>query len=181
MSEPTSIRAGDSVSWTRATPDRKAGDGWALYYRLLWPTGAAVDINTTAAGDDHTAALTAAETAGYPAGDATLAAWLVKGIESITLGQYPVSILPDLRTTQNLDGRSPSEKALADARSALHAYAAGDATVMTVSIGDVSTTFRSTRDLVELINSLEQAVNRERAALAMLNGTGVPGRVFTRM
>jgi hypothetical protein len=181
MSEPTSIRAGDSVSWTRSLDAYKASDGWTLHYRLLHPTADAVAFDATPDGDDHAVDLTATATAAYTAGNATLVAWVTKDTQSVTLGQYPVTILPDLRTTATLDGRTPAEKALADAKTALQTYVAnGTSTVMTTTIGDRTTTFRSTRDLVELINQLEIEVQRERAALALLDGTGVPGRVFSR-
>lgn len=182
MSEPTSIRAGDSVSWTRSLSEYLAGDGWTLHYRLLHPAAAAIDFDATADGDDHAVSLTTTDTAAFTSGAATLVAWVTKGSESITMGQYPVTILPDLRTTATLDGRSAAEVALADAKAALRTYAAAGAShVMTTTIGDVSTTFRSTKDLVDLIARLEQEVTAERAAQSILDGTGVPGRVFTRM
>ncbi len=181
MSEPNTLRAGDSVGWTRSLPEYPASDGWTLHYKLLHPTAAAVAFDAVPDGDDHAVSLDTAATAGLTAGVATLVAWVTKGLESITLEAQPVEILPDLRTAATHDGRTPAEKALADAKAALQAYAADSTTtVMTVSIGDISTTFRSTRDIVELIRHLEQEVNRERAALALLDGTGMPGRVYSR-
>lgn len=184
MSEPTSIRAGDSTSWTRTVPGIRPVDGWVLKYRLLWPSDTAVDITATADadGDNFVVNLPAMDTASYPSGQATLVAWIERGTEVVTLDQQTITILPNLRAAATYDGRTPNERALDDARAALRAYLAnGQAHVEHYWIGDRRMQFRTVKDITDLIASLEREVKRERAALALLNGGGVPGRVYTRM
>lgn len=180
MSEPTTLRAGDSASWTRSLPDYLPSAGWSLKYRLLWSAGTAVDITATPAGDDFEVTLTAATTATWAAGQATLVSWVEKTPERVTLGQQPLTILPDLAEATTFDGRSQNRRGLDDARTALAAYlAAGQLHVMEYEVAGRSMKFRSTEDILALIRYYEGEVAKEDVALALLNG-GSAGRVYTR-
>ena len=180
MSEPTSLRAGDSVDWTVDQPEYSAAAGWALKYRLLFATGSPVDITTTATGTVYAAALTAIVTAPFVIGQATLVKWVEKAAIKITLAQYPVNVLPNLATATTLDGRSANVIALAAARKALSDYNAGGTKVLSATVEGRAVTFRAVKDLTDLIEYYERQVNRENAANAVLFGTS-PGRVLTRM
>jgi uncharacterized membrane protein len=181
--EPTALRAGDTVTWTRELPEHSAAAGWALKYRLLWPTGTAVDITSTGAGTLHTVALTASNTAAYAAGAATLVAYAEHSGSSqrVTLEAQPLTILPNLVTAATLDGRSANQIALDAANAALAAYmASGRVHVAEYDIAGRSMKFRSAEEIRALIEHYEAAVGKDRAALALLSG-GSPGRVYTRM
>lgn len=183
--EPTAIRAGDSVAWTRELPEHSAADGWALKYRLLYAAGTAVDITSTGAGTLHTVNLTAANTASYVAGSATLVAYVEKGsggsLERVTLESTPITILPNLTTAATFDGRSANQVALANLRAALAAMTANTSiTVQSVSLEGRSTTFRSMDDLRGAIAHYEREVARETSMAALLNGVA-SGRVQVRM
>lgn len=181
MSEPTTLRAGDSATWTREDlSDTPASDGWALKYRLLWPTGAAVDLTATATGDSYSVSLTADATRDWPAGSATLVAYVERAGERITLGQQPLTVLPDLTAAATFDGRSQARIALDHARAALSAYlAAGKAHVAEYEIAGRRMKFRGSREILDLIQHYEREVAKENAATALLTG-GSPGRVLTR-
>lgn len=181
--EPASIRAGDTVTWTRETPEHSAVDGWALKYRLLWATGSAVDITSTGAGTLHTVSLTAAQTALYTAGAATLVAYMENSGTSArdTLEAQPFTILPNLVTATTFDSRSAAAIALADAKAALAAHmASGRVHVAEYDIAGRTMKFRAADEIRALIEYYEAEVGKERAALAALSG-GSPGRVYTRM
>lgn len=184
MNEPTSFRAGDSVTWTTTLPAYPSAAGWSIKYRLLWPTGSAVDITTTADGCDYTALQTATDTATWPAGTATLVTLAEKGsgaaLQRVTLGQEAVTILPNLATATTLDNRSQAVKGLADARAALAAYMAqGKLHVAEYDIAGRRMKFRAASEITDLIGYYEREVARERAASAILQG-GSPGRVLSR-
>lgn len=182
MDEPTTFRAGDSVSWTRSLPAYPASAGWVLKYRLLWPSGTAVALQATAAGDDHAIALTSGSTRGWQDGKATLVAWVENGTDRVTLEQTPVTILPDLTVAATHDGRSQNRKALDDARSALASYqAAGQTHVARYEVAGRSMEFRTAKEIIDLIAYYERKVAAENAAFALLNGEGgVPGRFYYR-
>jgi hypothetical protein len=184
MEEPTTLRAGDSVSWTKSLPAYPSADGWSLHYRLLWPTGTAVEITASASGVDYTVSLTAANTASWAAGAASLVSYVKKGSgaseERATLERLDVTILPDLTTAATFDGRTDNQKALADARAALKAYmASGKAHVSEYDIAGRKMKFRAAGEIIDLINYYEREVARERIATAIANG-GAPGRVMYR-
>lgn len=181
--EPTTLRAGDSIAWSRALPEYSAADGWSLKYRLLWPSGPSVDIVSTAAGAIHTVNLTPAETAVYAPGPATMVAYVERtapAAERITLQTQAVSILPDLTTGGPYDGRSQNQIALADARAALASYMKkGQMHVAEYDIAGRTMKFRDVDQITNLIQHYEREVFKENAARATLNGVS-PGRVQVR-
>jgi hypothetical protein len=180
MLAPSTFRAGDSVSWTESLAAYSAADGWVLKFRLLWPTGTAVAIDTTADGADHAVALSAANTANWVAGTATLVSWVEKGTERNTLASDQVTILPNLAAATTFDGRSISARSLDDALAARAAYlASGKAHVAEYDIAGRVMKFRSVKEIADLIEQLQREVARERAIQAVLDG-GTPGRVQVR-
>lgn len=180
MNEPESFRAGDSVSWTESLPAYPVADGWALKYRLLWPTGTAINIPATGSGTDYSVNLTPADTAGWVAGSATLISWVEKTSQRVLLEQQAVTILPDLAIANTYDGRSQAVKGLADARAALAAYMAkGQAHVAEYDIAGRRMKFRASMEITDLISYYEREVAKERAAQAAMNGVSA-GRVCVR-
>lgn len=180
MNAPTTFRAGDSIAWTETLPEYPASAGWVLKYRLLWAAGAAA-INTAASGDDHAVNLAASASTSWPAGPATLVSWVERGAVKTTLGSQAVTILPDLSATVSHDGRSKNQRALDAAEAALLAYAeGGKAHVAEYEIDGNRMKFRSSQEILDLINHYKRLVAKETAALALLQGGGAPGRVYYR-
>ncbi|OHE72588.1 MAG: hypothetical protein A2Z99_05470 [Treponema sp. GWB1_62_6] len=181
MNEPTAFRAGDSASWAESLPDYPASAGWSLKYRLLWPAGSAVDIATAPAGDDFAVTLASSDTSTWAAGQATLVSWVEKGTDRVTLEQKAVTILPDLTVATSHDGRSANKKALDQAEAALAAYAAGGkACVAEYEVAGRHMKFRDTQQILDLINHYKRLVAKETAALALMQGGSMPGRVYYR-
>lgn len=181
MDSPDSFRAGDSVSWTVSLTAFPASAGWVVSYRLLTPSGVAIDIETTADGDDHVTTLTAANTAKWTAGTATLVCLASKGAERKTVGSKTVTVLPDLAVIGTFDGRSRNQKTLDDLEAALAAYAAaGQGHVAEYQVAGRLMKFRTVDEIEALIAIYHRAVAKERAALALLNGTPPPGRCYYR-
>lgn len=177
--EPTTLRAGDSIAWTRGYDAYLATAGWSLAYRLLWSTGY-LDISTTASGAEFAAVIAATSSASIPAGRATLIGTVTKGAERQTVYQGPVTVLANLAIATAFDDRSQAVRALADAKAALAAYTAdGNATVEAYTIAGRSMKFRTAADLIKLIERLERDVVAERNAAALAAG-GAPGRIVTR-
>jgi len=163
MAEPSSIRAGDTVIWTRELPDFAPSAGWALAYRLIPASGAAVDISTTGS-------------AAIAAGNCTLAGHVTKGAESQTVYQAALAVLPNLRTAAAFDPRTPNEIELAAARTA---FSRG---VLSYSVGDRQVTYEDSGKLLTRVRYLEQQVSTERyyAAIGAGQEASPPGRVMYR-
>ncbi|MDZ7595866.1 MAG: hypothetical protein U0932_14555 [Thiobacillus sp.] len=167
--EPTEIRAGDSVAWERALEDYSAADGWALKYRLLWATGTAVAITSTGSGTLHSVSLSAADTAPFAAGTATLVAYVEKGsgaaLERKTLESNVIKVLPNLTTAPTHDGRSDNRIALEAARAALKSYMEkGQLHVAEYSIAGRVMKFRTPDEITTLIRYYEAEVAKEDRA-----------------
>ena len=101
MTEPVSIRAGDSASWEADVPAYPSASGWQLSYRILSASGAALEFDATAStGTTWSVALTAAQTANLAAGAASLVAYVEKGsgpsLERATLYVLPLLVERDL-------------------------------------------------------------------------------------
>jgi len=181
MNEPTIFRAGDSASWSESLSAYPASAGWSLKYRLIWPTGTAINLTATPAGDDYEVALAASSTASWTAGKAVLVSWVEKGADKVTLEQKDITILPDLTVAVTFDGRSANKKALDAAEASLATYlTGGKAVVAEYEIDGKRMKFRDVAQIMALVNHYKQLVARETAALAMLNGGDVPGRVYYR-
>lgn len=183
--EPTTIRAGDSIAWERELSEYSADDGWTLKYKILWPVGSPASFDATGVATLHSVALSAADTETYTAGRATLAAYVEKGsgasLERATLQSVLITVLPSLAAAEAFDGRSANVIALANARAALAAYMAkGQLHVASYDVGGRTMTFRAANEITALIAYYEREVFKETAAAAMLNGVS-PGRVRVRM
>jgi len=176
--EPLSIRAGDSLSWSRSLPEYSAADGWTLKYRILWTTGSSpASFSAAGVGTQHTVTLDAETTAAWAAGRATLFVFVERTVagpatERVSLETKTIDIAANLATATTFDGRSANVKALDDLRAALASYCtAGHGPVAEYQIGDRRMKFRSTTEIADLIAYYEREVARER---------GVSGRVFYR-
>ena len=127
MTEPLSITAGDTVSWTRTEAQYPASAGWVLTYYLSCGPAAPIALTSTASGDDHAISAAAAITAEWPAGEYH---WTVRvsktGGEVHSLGSGVLTIAPDPSTAA--DRRTNAEKCLASIDAALE-KSVGSATV----------------------------------------------------
>lgn len=181
MNEPSVIRAGDTITWQRDVPEYPAADGWTLRYRIVWPSGSPATIAAThLAGIRWGVELPAATTANYLAGSATLVAYVDRSSpasERETLSATPITVLANLATAQTLDGRSQAQRALEDLRAALASYAKRGH-VSEYEIAGRRVRFRSSAEIITMIEHYEREVARERRAAKLAPGAG--GRILVR-
>lgn len=181
---PSSLRAGDSMSWQTSLPHHTSASGWSLHHRIVWRYTGIDPVNftgTDTGAGQYTTTLNSADTASYTAGPATLITWVQNDTQRQTIGQQALDILPDLTTATSNDTRSLNRKALDDARAALAAYSASSqAKTESYTINDRSMKFRAVTEIIDLINYYERQVAAETALQAAINGVA-SGRVVTRM
>ena len=183
--EPQSIRAGDTVKWTKSLADYPASAGWTLKYRLINSAGK-YDITATAAGDDHAVTITAAVSAAYPPGTYQLQAYVEKGSggsrEQYTIGTATVKVLPNLAgQSAGYDTRSHVKRTLDSIEAAIEALDFGVKSY-TIAIGGASRTFEK-RDIPELItlrDKYKSEYAQELAAERIAKGLGRGGQVRVR-
>lgn len=109
--EPTSIRAGDFLTWLKTLSDYPANAGWSLTYTLINST-TKLTITAGASGADFLVSVSAATSAGYAAGDYTWMARVTKATEIYTVGQGSITILPNLAALAIFDGRTHAKTML---------------------------------------------------------------------
>lgn len=103
--EPSSIRAGDFVTWTKSLTDYPANSGWTLSYTLINASNK-ITITASASGADHLVSVAAATTSSYAAANYTWMARVTKGSEVYTIDQGSLTVLPNLAALTTFDGRS---------------------------------------------------------------------------
>lgn len=126
-SEPSRVRAGDTVAWVKSLADYPANAGWTLSYRAVNASGA-IDITTAASGADHRVNVAPATSAVWVAGDYTLLAWVTDGTDRVTLPPAKITILPNLAAVSaaGYDARSQAKKMLDAIDAALLSLASGE-------------------------------------------------------
>jgi hypothetical protein len=107
--EPTSLHAGDSVSWERSAPAYPASVGWSLRYVFTGPANHQVDA---IGGEPYRVELSAGATATWAPGLYRWVVLAIKGDERKTLAQGRIEVSPNLETAEPLDVRSHAERML---------------------------------------------------------------------
>lgn len=109
--EPTTLNAGDSVSWSRAVPEYPAEDGWTLHYALRGPAALQFDAIGGDAGD-WKVELEASRTAKWLPGRYRLAAFVSRNDERYTIANADLTVVPDWLTAENVDARTHPRRML---------------------------------------------------------------------
>jgi hypothetical protein len=178
--EPTHIRAGDSVAWIRAVDGCPASAGWVLAYRLVPRAGGeAVDITSSAAGDDHAVSIARAITGLWAADEYTLAGAAILGTDRVTVYSGTLVVLPDLMVATAHESRSVARQ-IVDGIDEY--FRTRDRAVIEKTLGDRGIKYQSDVDLIRTRNFYASQLMREDAAAGLAQGLGVsPGRIQVRM
>lgn len=175
--EPTSLQAGDTITWRRLLPDYPASEGWELSYRLI-NAAARIDIVATADGDAHLVSIPAATSAGYTAGEYTSIAKVTRGADRHTVGQGVIVIKPDwAAAATGADARTPAQRALADLRAALMRWLSTQGHVQEYEIAGRRMRFATVDEIRQRIRIAEGEAAREQAATS---GKPIARRVLVR-
>lgn len=183
MSEPTTLQAGDTLSWPVDLPDYPASDGWVLAYRLI---NAEKTIDFSAATDlqnpaIHRVNIAASVSAQFDPGEYTCVATVSRGTDRHTVGKRSVRVLPDLSAaTSPLDARSDARRALDDLRAALRRWLSTNGAVAEYEIAGRRMKFASADDIKSRLQLAEAEVAREVAADRLAAGLGTRRRVLVR-
>lgn len=178
--EPASVTAGDTFTWTKSVPGYPASEGWALSYVLINATSK-IQLSATAAGDDYLVAVAASTTAAYAAGDYAWQAMVSKSAERYTVGSGRITIAPNIAALGAFDGRSNARKALEALEEAYVAYISnGQAHVAEYEIAGRRMKFRNAAEIWQQIEKLKREVAQEEAAARLAAGLGGRRRVLVR-
>jgi hypothetical protein len=176
--EPTTFSAGDTVAWTRSLADYPASAGWALNYRFI-RADSRFDVVSSASGDDHVMAISAAVSAAFTTGTYTWVAAAVRGSERYTVADGTCRVEVNLPAAgAGYDDRSPARKALDALNAGLERFG-NNAHVHAYSVEGRSLTYRTFSEFIAARDRLAQEVAREDAGQRAR--AGLPSRNRVRV
>ena len=192
MRVPAKIAAGDAVNWTDEPFTDSQGRAiaprtHALAYAFRGAnTAAKIDVASTVVGGFFSTTLSSVQTAALNVlASNVIWYWQAFATDALTnrylVGSGQMLVRPNLSISANdsFDGRTQSEIDLAAVRAAISARASGGL-VLHYTIGTRNLQREPVTALLALETRLMQKVARERAAAAIANGRGNPGKSFVR-
>jgi hypothetical protein len=176
--EPATITAGDSITWTRSLGDYPAGT-WTLKYRLINATGK-IDITATASGTTHLVAVAIAVSAVYVAGTYAWTAWVEKTGERVTVGSGTMVVKPDLAVLTTFDARSDAALIVDQLTLAYKAYTASSGHVSEYQIAGRVMKYRSSAEILDQLNHWRSVLLTEKRAERIAAGLGGGNKILVR-
>lgn len=171
--------AGDSLDFTTSVDGYPASDGWILSYALRGPS--VIDLSASASGRDYHVYVSAATTAAWVPGSYSWSSFVTLSGQRYTVGQGTLQISPNLAAqVAGYDGRSPAEKALADAETALATFKSTNGRVKKYTIGQRSMEFSTSAEILQVISYWKTKVLNAQTADSIANGLGNPRNLMTR-
>lgn len=162
--EPASITAGDTATWTRSFSDYLASDGWVLSYAFQKEggDGQPITFSATASGSDHLVNVASTTTLAWLPGDYIGQAYVTKAGERYRVWQGSISVLLNYAAAGMTDPRSKAKRILDFIDASFEKIVQKQAVYATVD--GVQLQFRSIDDLVKARNYWGIVVANERAA-----------------
>lgn len=178
--EPQSVRAGDTIAWTKSLSDYPAPT-WTLKYRLINAAGA-LDITAGASGADHAVTVAAAVSTTWQPGRYTWQSYVTSGAQRFTLATGVMEVLPDLaKQAAGYETRSTARVILDQLEAAYKTYITnGQGHIQKYQIGEREMWFRSASDFIKQIEYWRSQTASEDAAAAIAAGLGNPRRLYVR-
>jgi hypothetical protein len=174
MTEPTTVRAGDTWEWTVTESDYS---DYVMTYYLRNATWR-VNLSTTASGYEYTVSVPAATTAEYKPGKYSWIRRVVGADGTFTTAEGSIEILPNLGLGKLHDTRSVARVALEN----IEAYLIDQNNVAAASysIGGRSLSRWSRAELLVERDRWKSEVRSEEAVSRMAQGLGNPRRLHVR-
>ena len=177
-SEPSSVVAGDTLTWRKTLAEYPATT-YTLKYRLINAAGK-IDITAAADGTDHLVTVASTTSASYAAGDYAWTAWVEKTGERYTVGSGTMEVKANIAALTTLDGRSEAAKILDQLMAAYTAYTASNGVVAEYQIGDRRMKYRSAAEILEQIDRWKAVVAAEKRAERIAAGLGGGNKLRVR-
>ena len=156
--EPTAIRVGDTISWTKTFDDFPATT-YTLKYELV-TSGTRIQIEASADGDDYAIAVAATTTVNWTAGRYHWESFAHDGNDRYHLESGVIDILPDFEVqTSGYDDRSHAKKVLDAIESLLEGKFTSD--VESYTIAGRSLTKMSVEELLTARDRYRAEYNKE--------------------
>ncbi|GGX01468.1 hypothetical protein [Undibacterium macrobrachii] len=175
--EPTSVNAGDTVSWTKSLADYPASAGWQLTYTLINATHK-ITVDATASGADHLVQVTAATSAEWNAGTYAWQSRVSKAAEVYTVDSGNITVNPSFASQTTFDNRSHAVKTLEAIESTIEGRASS--AVAEYEIAGRKLKYINPVELLKLRDFYRGIVRQEQAAERISKGLSDPRKIFVR-
>lgn len=176
--EPTSIRAGDTLNWTKTLDDYPADDSWVLSYAFRGSPGT-FDITAGSSGADHSVSVAAATTTSYDAGFYDVLGYVDKSSERYSVYEGRIEVLADLEAAgSSYDGRTHVKKTLDAIESVLENRASKE--ILESTIEGVAIKRIPHEDLIAMRGKYLDWYRQEQAAEKLARGLGTGRNILTR-
>jgi hypothetical protein len=176
--EPTSINAGDTLTWQKSLADYPAPT-WVLKYRLINAAGK-VDITAAASNTDHLVSVLAAVTATWVAGSYAWTAWVETATARATVGSGTIRVLPNLAALTAYDARSDAALIVDQLMAAYKTYTASQGHVAEYEIAGRKMKYRSSAEILDALNHWKAILAAEKRAERMAAGLGGGNKLLVR-
>jgi hypothetical protein len=174
--EPVTIRAGDTLTWSRSLADYPAPT-WTLAYSLV-NASSRHTFSAAADGSDHLVTVAAATTAAWTAGTWRLVGQVTAGAESYTVTDLTVTVKPSAAAA--VEARSPLRREL----DVLNAWYGGDRSpaISQMTIGQRQLAYWEPEKLLSYYAKVKMMVQQEEAAERLAAGVPVASaKVLARL
>lgn len=176
--EPVTLRAGDSIKWTKTLDDYPADDSWVLKYAFRGTAGT-IDITAGSDGADHSVNIAPTTSTDYDAGVYEVLGFAEKGTERYSVYHGRIEVLADLETAgSSYDGRSHVKKTLDAIESVLENRATKE--ILESSIEGVAIKRIPHEELIAMRSKYYAWHRQELAADNLALGMGTGRNILTR-
>lgn len=179
--EPTQLRAGETLSFSRSLPDypANASPAWAITYAFRGPGVSKIDFTSAASGSDHLVTVAFATTAEWKPGIYTGTGVVSNGTTKAQVYSGQLIVLPNLAAQEaDFDARSQARRTLDNINAVLEGRASS--TVLNSMVEGTKLERIPHEDLLKLRDYFQNLVNQERAAEAIANGKSTGRTTFAR-
>ncbi len=160
--EPTSLRAGETLTFSRSLPDYSAASGWSITYYFTGVNGQ-FSFTSANSGGAHLVTVAASATALYLAGDYYGSGIVSDGTTKVEVYSGKLTVKPDLSTAApGQDLRSQNRRILDNVNAALEGKATHD--ILNSDVEGTKIERLTPEQLLKLRDRYAQLVAAEEAA-----------------
>lgn len=170
--EPTTVYAGDTITWTKTVDDYPASEGWTLSYTFRSPNGVELSVDATASGDDYSVSVPTEQSAKLSPGLVKWTAFITDAgdTQRFTVGSGIMTVVANPESTEaSPDPRSFARQALEAVEAAIKENAGRSEGSVTYPDGR-TISYRNHAELLQLRRELLNEVRAEEQAAKMAAG-----------
>lgn len=178
-SEPSQIRAGETLQFTKTLDDYLASDGWSIDYCFRGNQATAINFSSSADGKAHAINVPFATTTEWVAGTYTGVGTVTNGTTKKSVWTGTLKVLPNLAAMEaGTDTRTQARRTLDNINAVLEGRATS--TILKSEIEGTNIERIPMTDLIKLKDRYEIIVRNEEAGERVSQGLAIGRTIYTR-